>query len=366
MRAISLVLPLLMSGIALVTGCSFNEAVQRPEYADDALYSLCDYGQPLTVRNRGIYDSGGGHGELLLAGQLSNQPVESFLNFRSLRLEYLPNTGLGVTLISLYGLEQAELIPATWIRCVGDAMELELPSDTFYIWASVGVKTRRLRLQVTRDDSLILHNVWEEKGMGAIVIPLKFSGDSWASFQLDDSAIFETPPQLAGTLIGECDGLNGNFSVHGTSVRLDGSMENRTAEAQFFRPEIVGQLAQPDGPPAVAMGITHTAEGAIDLALLRQDDTISIRRLEATQVSCVQGRWIIKGKKDVMSPFMLLMGAGGVFWEDLALWRDSDGALLVNSTYRSRGAIFLIPAGSTSELFMRFELAPEPSTQKYP
>lgn len=52
MRAISLVLPLLMSGIALVTGCSFNEAVQRPEYADDALYSLCDYGQPLTVRNR--------------------------------------------------------------------------------------------------------------------------------------------------------------------------------------------------------------------------------------------------------------------------------------------------------------------------
>ena len=158
MRAIRLILPLLMSGLALVGGCSFNEVIDRPDYADNALSSLCDYGQPLTVMNRGIYDSRGGRGDLLLAGQLSNQPVESFLNFRSLRLEYIPNTGLGVTLISLRGVEQSELIPATWIRCADDAMELDLPSDAFYVWASVGVKTRRLRLQVARDDSLILHN----------------------------------------------------------------------------------------------------------------------------------------------------------------------------------------------------------------
>jgi len=361
MRAIRLNLPLLMSGLALVGGCSFNEVIQPPDYADNALSSLCDYGQPLTVMNRGIYDSRGGRGDLLLAGQLSNQPVESFLNFRSLRLEYIPNTGLGVTLISLRGVEQSELIPATWIRCADDAMELDLPSDAFYVWASVGVKTRRLRLQVARDDSLILHNVWEEKGMGAVVIPLKFSGDSWASFPLNDSATFETPPQVAATFIGECDGLIGNFSVNGTSVRLDGSMENRSAEAQFFRPEIMGELAQPDGPVAVTLRITHAAEGGIELALLRQDGTLSIRRLEASQVSCTQGRWIVKGKKDVMSPFMLLTGSGGVSWEDLALWRDSDGALMVLGTYRSRGAIFLIPAGNTSELFMRFELVPDPT-----
>jgi hypothetical protein len=360
LRVSRIALPMLMSGFAFVSGCSFNEIIERPDYADNALYSLCDYGQPLTVKNRGIYDSRSGSGDLLLAGQLSNQPVESFLNFQSLRLEYLPNTGLHVTLVSLGGVEQSELIPATWIRCADDAMELDLPSDAFYVWASVGVKTRRLRLQVARDDSLILHNVWEEKGMGAIVIPLKFSGDSWATFPLDDSITFETPPQVAATFIGECDGLIGDFSVNGTAVRLDGSMENRSAEAQFFRPEIMGEPAQPDGPAAVALRITHAAEGGIDLAMLRQDGTPSIRRLEATRVFCTQGRWIVKGKKDVMSPFMLLVGSGGVSWEDLALWRDSDGALMVRGTYRSRGAIFLIPAGSTSELFMRFELVLDP------
>jgi len=347
--------------IALISGCSFNETIAQPLYADDALYSFCDYGKPLTVKNHGIYDSRSGRGDLLLAGQISNQPVEQFLNFRSMRLEYLPDSGLSVTLVGLDGVEQSELIPATWIRCADDAMELDLPSDAFYVWASVGVRTRRLRLQVALDNSLLLHSVWEEKGMGAVIIPLKFSGDSWASFPLDDATAFETPRQVAATVVGECDGLMGDFSVNGTSVRLDGSVENRSAEAQFFRPEITGEQKQAEESAAMTLRVNHAAEGGIDLSLLRQDGTITTRRLEATQVSCTEGRWIVKGKKDVMSPFMLLMGSGGASWEDLALWRDVDGALMVRGTYRSRGAVFLIPAGSTSELFMRFELIPNPT-----
>jgi len=55
------------------------------------------------------------------------------------------------------------------------------------------------------------------------------------------------------------------------------------------------------------------------------------------------------------------MGSGGVSWEDLALWRDVDGALMVRGTYRSRGAVFLIPAGYTAELFVRFALLPDPA-----
>ena len=359
MRAIRFILPLLMSGLVLLNGCSFNETIERPDYAENTLYSLCDYSQPFTVNNHGIYDSRGGRGDVLLAGQLSNQPVENLLDFRSLRLQYLEDTGLHVTLVSQRGVEQSELIPTTWIRCVDDAMELDLPSDAFYVWASVGVKTRHLRLQVASDYSLILHNVWEEKGMGALVIPLKFSGDSWASFPPDDSVTYETSPQVTTEIIGECDGLTGNFAVNGTSVRLDGSVDNRSAEAQFFRSEIMGDLAQPDGSPAAALRISHATEGGIDLTLLRQDGTPSVRRLEAARVSCEQGRWIVKGEKDVMSPFMLLMGSGGVAWEDLALWRDSGGALMVLGTYRSRGAIFLIPVGNTSEMFMRFELVPD-------
>jgi len=361
MRAIRFVLPLLMSGLVLLTGCSFNETIEPPDYAENTLYSLCDYSQAFNVNNHGIYDSRSGRGDILLAGQLSNQPVENLLGFRSLRLQYLEDTGLHVTLVSQGGVEQSELIPTTWISCVDNAMELDLPSDAFYVWASVGVKTRHLRLQVASDNSLILHNVWEEKGMGALVIPLKFSGDSWASFPPDDSVTYETSPQVTTEMIGECDGLTGSFAVNGTSVRLDGSVDNRSAEAQFFRPEIMGDLAQADGSPAAALRISHPTEGGIDLALLRQDGTPSVRRLEAARVSCEQGHWIVRGEKDAMSPFMLLMGSGGVTWEDLALWRDSDGALMVLGTYRSRGAIFLIPAGNTSTMFMRFELVPDPT-----
>ena len=359
MRANRFILPLLMSGLVLLNGCSFNETIERPDYAENTLYSLCGYSQPFTVSNHGIYDSRSGRGDILLAGQLSNQPVENLLDFRSLRLQYLEDTGLHVTLVSQRGEEQSELIPTTWIRCVDDAMELDLPSDAFYVWASVGVKTRHLRLQVASDSSLIMHNAWEEKGMGALVIPLKFSGDSWASFPPDNSVTYETSPQVTTEIIGECGGLTGNFAVNGTSVRLDGSVGTRSAEAQFFRPEIMGDLAQPDGSPAAYLRISHATEGGIDLTLLRQDGTPVVRRLEAAQVSCEQGRWIVKGEKDVMSPFMLLMGSGGVTWEDLALWRDSGGALMVLGTYRSRGAVFLIPVGNTSELFMRFELVPD-------
>lgn len=352
-------LPILLVVLAFVGGCSFNETIEPPGYADNALYSLCDYGEPLTVKNRGTYDSRAGNGDLLLAGQLSNQPVESFLNYRSLRLEYLPDTGLRVTLVSPGGAEQSELIPASWIRCADDAMELELPSDGFYVWASVGVTTRRLRLQVAQDDSLIMHNVWEEKGMGAVIIPLKFSGDSWASFPLDDSAPPGALPQVPATLIGECNALIGDYRASGTAVRLDGSVDNRSAEDQFFRPEITGEQAQPDRSAVVALRITHTADGGIDLGLVRDDGTMSVRQLAATRVSCTDGRWTVKGEKDVMSPLMLLMASGGVSWEDLVLWRDVDGALMVRGTYRSRGAIFLIPAGHTSELFMRFDSLPE-------
>lgn len=43
---------------------------------------------------------------------MANQQVETFLNYRSVRPEHLPETGLAVTLVDLRGAEQSELIPA--------------------------------------------------------------------------------------------------------------------------------------------------------------------------------------------------------------------------------------------------------------
>ena len=334
-----------------------------PDYAASTLHSLCIHGKPLTVSNRGIFDSSTGRGDLLLAGQLSDQPVENLLNFRALRLEYVADTGLHVTLVSNRGVEQSEQIPASWVHCADDAMELDLPSDAFYLWASVGVKSRHLRLQVAPDDSLILHSAWEEKGMGAIVIPLKFSGDSWARFPPHEPATGEAAAPIAAAYIGACHDLTGTFAVDGVSIRLDGSIDKRDAGSQFFRPEIMGDMGPSAEPAAVALSVAHVADGGIELALLKPDGSSVVRRLEADRVSCESERWTAKGEKDGMSPFMLLMGSAGVSWEDLTLWRDSYGALMVRGIYRSRGALFLIPAGSTSELFVRFELLPDVATQ---
>jgi hypothetical protein len=348
--------------LALSTGCSSQWKTERPYYANAPLHSLCDHDGPLTVANRGIFDAPNGGGELLLAAHLTNQPVEAYLGFWALRLAYVPERGLEVTLVDTRGAELSELIPAAWIRCGDNAMEVELPSDAFYVWASVGVKSRRLRLQVTADEELVMQNLWEEKGMAVMVFPLRVAGDGWAMFPPDDPAIHAEPrPIMTVGLVNGCPELAATYSVDGTSVRLDGSIDYRAADAHFFRPETAGGSAmQPGDAPAAALRIAHAGDGSIDLTLVRTDGTELVRRLERQSLSCDEGRWLAKGVKERMPVIMLAMGTMGSWWEDLLLWRDVDGALMVRGIYRSHGAVFLIPTGTTSELFVRFDLLPEP------
>ncbi len=166
--------------LVVVAGCSFNEMIAQPAYTESALYSLCDYGRPITVGNLGIYDSRTGRGEILLAAQLSQQPVESLLGF------------------------------------------------------------------------------------GAFIIPLKFVGDGWAWFRPQGPAELESTSQVAGIRVRECDGLTGSYLVTGTSVRLDGSVEARGAEAQFFRPEITAEPTQPGRSAAEALRVAHTTDERVD------------------------------------------------------------------------------------------------------
>jgi hypothetical protein len=237
-------------------------------------------------------------------------------------------------------------------------MELKLPSDAFYIWAAVGVKTRHLYLQVARDGGLVMRHVWEEKGMAMMVFPLKFTGDGWASFAPDHSG--EHPPvqpALALASLGDCQDLSGTYEPVATSVRLDGSIDEWSARAQFFRPEIVGEQAMADdAPDPQALRLVHMADGSIQLALVLPDGQQQERFLDAATVSCESGQWLAKGKKDLMPAWMLLTGSAGGNWEDLKLSRDRDGALLVHGTRRTRGTLFLIPHGETATLFMRFAL----------
>ena len=357
MRAFFVVLSGLACGASLLAGCSYQQVSTPPDYSQQPLHSLCDHGKPVTVHNRGRYDSPAQTGELLLAGQLSTRPVEDFLTYRTVRLQYLAATGLQVTLTDPWGETQNELLPGAWIRCVDGAMELDLPSDSFYVWASVGVKNRRLRLQVTTENGLVMHHLWEEKGMMAVVFPVRFSGDAWASFQAVDPAEQEpAPPRQVIARIGECPELNGTYTVDGTSVRLDGSVDRRATEAQFFRPEVTGGMAPPaEDWSAVRLDVSQSANASIVMSLVGDDGTRIDRQLDASQLSCDRGRWFVKGAKDVSAPWLLLTGSGGITWEDLSLWRDDVGALMVRGTYRSRAAIFLIPTGVTEEIFVRYE-----------
>ena len=366
MRAFCAVPPTLALTLALLAGCSYQEMSERPYYAEAPLHSLCEHEGPLTVGNRGIFQNRHGGGEVLLVGQLTGQSLETYLGFRVLRLVYVPDSGLEVTLVDVLGAERSELIPAQWISCADNAMELELPSDAFYYWSSVGVNTRRLRLQVAADGGLVLQHLWEEKGMAVMVLPLKFSGDGWARFPPDNQAAGAEPlPTMAVGAVDGCPDLAATYSADGTGVKLDGTVAHLGADAHFFRPETAGDHAmQPGDAPAIALRVVHTADGDIDLTLLRADGTQLERRLDGPRLSCDHGRWLAKGTKDWTPALMMAMGSMGARWEDLVLWRDLDGSLLVHGIYRSRGAFLLIPVGATTEeLFVRFELLRDQAKQ---
>jgi hypothetical protein len=347
--------------LLLAAACSYQDLSAPPGYSEQRLSSLCDHGAPLQVENRGVFDSVKGHGYLLLAAQLTRQPPENWLDYRAMRLEYLPDTDLRVTVINLQGEEESELLPADWITCAGNAMELRMPSDAFYLWASVGVQTRRLRLQVTPDAGLVLQALWEEKGMAAVVFPVKFSGDSWAHFARSNPASHvHPPPPPTFAAIGDCQDLSGDYSPDGTSVAMDGVVDYRSAASQFFRPEIVAEQQEiTDGPAPVALRIAHASDGGLVVSLVRPDRTQIDRQLDADRLTCEQGRWLAKGRKEMSPAWMLLLASGFARWEDLQLSRDSQGALLVHGIFRNRAALFLIPTGDTQELLMRFKLLPD-------
>lgn len=361
MRASRLLAPPLLGALVLIGGCSFEEMSLRPGFTEQRLQSLCDVGRPLVLQNQGYYQSNNGAGQLLLVAHVTNRPLESYLAYRSVALDYRSDDGLIVTLTGPRGAEESELISVDLIRCAEDAMELQLPTDVFYLWASVGVKNRRLRLQATEDGGLVMQHLWEEKGMVAVVMPVKFSGDGWANFLPYDSADYPdagADADVTVSTIGDCQDLSGDYSVDGVSVRLDGSLDYRSASDQFFRPEVTEEaLTDTDDPAPLFLRLIHTSDGGITLRLMLPDAIHRERVLEADSVTCESGHWIARGQKDRLPAYMLLTGSAGSRSEDLQLSRDPEGALLVHGTLRSGGLLFLIPTGTTTDqLLMRFPL----------
>ena len=159
----------------------------------------------------------------------------------------------------------------------------------------------------------------------------------------------------AGRQTDRCESLNGDYRTEGQVVAIDGRLDRRTAAAHFFREEIVGANAvREGGAEPTRLELIQDESTAITLNLHGPDGLLASRLLPAQDIDCVKGRWQYDGDVKAHSAWLLMAASGGVYWENLSLWRDRNGDLLVNGVYKSRTVLLLVPFGQTQNLFVAF------------
>ncbi|NHN36238.1 hypothetical protein G8764_02905 [Pseudomaricurvus alcaniphilus] len=356
----------------------------RPDYAyPQNLVSLCGQTRELTIANRGEFESSSwdahGKSRLLLSSQLLPQEPAQQRRYQHLRIAVTPAPALTVSGFDSYGQVHTQTFAQDNIHCDEDGeMLLSFPSSSYYLWASVGSKSKVLALWTNNAGGLVLHNRWHEEMRG--IVGGSISGDAWATFAAFDSAAAaagsvvttahgsstsQSSPAAQNlslsqtTAAGEatdCANLSGDYGVKSEVVHLDGSLAYRQALEQFFRVEIIGE--HPVNQDKIKGDRLRVRQDLIAntlaLELYDGDEQLVSRQFESSELSCEAGRWQVKGAKKMASAWLLLIASGGVRWENLTLWRDHNGDLLVEGTHKSRSALFLIPVGDTRTLFMAF------------
>lgn len=355
---------LLILATGIPGGCVHEEQVTtRPTYAfPQHLVSLCGRESQLAVANRGEFvasNSTGKGSTLLLSAQLSGEELAIQRRITHLELRVSQANGVSVTAFDGARRWLLSTIPAAHLHCDDSGeMLLDYPDDSFYFWASVGNKQRLLALWSNRDGDLVIQNRWLEEHTG--LVSGTVSGDAWALFKastLPDA----TSPEIAldnGTTaavgVAACPDLSGTYMPDAEVVHADGSLDSRSALDQFFREEIVGaQAPGQEHGNATELRVVQD-DGGIKVGLNEDSTLLAERQLPARSLRCDAGRWVFKGDKNMHSAWLLLAASGGVYWEDLTLWRDHTGALLVEGRYTQRTLLMLIPFGGTQTLFMAF------------
>jgi hypothetical protein len=111
------------------------------------------------------------------------------------------------------------------------------------------------------------------------------------------------------------------------------------------------------------LAIVQRDQGDIALSLYEQDKLLATRVLEVAAIRCEGNRWRIEGETQFESAWLLMAASGGAHWEDLTLWRDDNGDLLVEGVFKRRVALFLIPMFDTETLFMVFPVKSLPASR---
>jgi hypothetical protein len=223
----------------------------------------------------------------------------------------------------------------------------------------MGKKERLLALWSNDNDDLVIQNRWREEHTG--LISGEVSGDAWALFTASDSVPIS--PGGAGVTSApttdtsdDCTvGLSGHYAPEAEVVNADGSLASRQAAQQFFREELVGEhpLNQADAT-VTELRVDQDATTGITISLHAGAETLGTRNLPAGSLACSNGRWLYSGDKAMHSAWLLLAASAGYHWEDLTLWRDRSGALVVEGRHTQRALLLLIPFGGTETLLMAF------------
>ena len=355
--------------ILLLAGCVHQESVTtRPEYAyPQHLVSLCHEPGTLSVSNLGIYASsewGKSSGDLLLSSQLLPAEPAVHRDIERVRLVFAADATLLVTAYDARGDTLEHRIPAADIECgVDGELLVHFPSFSYYFWASVGTRDRELALWTNRDGGLVLHNRSKETHAG--LVGGTVTTDAWALF---DALSSPTPVGLESetrdgvpveSFTGNsCPQLTDDYEPVGQVVHADGSLDTRTATEQFFREEIIGIDPVNQQRRVGTRLAVHQDQHGIELRLYDAEELLATRLLEESMIRCEAGRWRIQGETQFESAWLLIIASGGAHWENLSLWRDDAGDLMVEGVFKRRVALFLVPMIDTQTLFMVFPLKP--------
>ncbi len=359
----------------LQLGCIHEDIVTtRPEYAfPQNLQSLCIEGFDITVDNSGEFittNIANGSSKILLSTQLFPLPASTQRHISRIRLKIESNQNLIVTAINNNGRSIIYKIPEDQYSCneLGE-LAINFPSENFYFWASFGNKTRELIIWTNKGTDLIVQNRWKETQTG--IIGGAVTGDAWAIFKhatleqpnyipdrnlysLDETLDFQNSHK-------ECPSLSGSYSTTGEEIRNDGSMAKRPAHKHFFREEIIGE--QPINQQEIItnrLEVVHRENNDITLNIYDEKKLIASRLLNAKDISCSStGKWEYKGEIKAHSPWLIIAASAGVYWENLTFWLDDNGDLLVDSLYKSKSILLLVPFARMESTFVAFPKKPD-------
>lgn len=352
--------------ILFISGCiNENIVTTRPEYAyPQNLMSLCAKESILEVSNKGEYvtsDYTNKSSQLLLSSQLVQLPTDVQRQISKITLNISTVLNISTELNLSNGKDLSYSIPASSLRCNDEAeLVFTYPSESFYFWASVGNKSRELVLWTNSEGELIIQNRWRETQRG--IVGGEITGDAWAIFKHVDSVqkAEEAPQPVMNNInsaaeINQCEALHGKFEPLGEAIGSDGSISERGAVEHFFREEIVGaQPVNQQANSATMLELIQEEKQGITINIYDSNGLLASRLLQTNNISCIKGRWEYYGEKKGHSAWLLLAASAGLYWEDMTLWLDANGDLLISGVYKTRGALLLVPFGRTEKTFVAF------------